>query len=118
MSGLHVSCVWLTSIAFAFFNSLGNSASIWTPYTYLEKEAKHGYHTAMAVCIALQVIGGLMAVFLYFNLRMLNKRQERLENEEVQLSEKDIRRLQATADVEGIDIAAARRLQKGFRFTL
>ena len=108
----------LTETAFAFFNSLGNSASIWTPYTYLEKEAHNGYHTAMAVCIALQAIGGLMAVFLYFNLRMLNKRQERLENEEVQLSEKDIRRLQATADVEGIDIAAARRLQKGFRYTL
>ncbi|CAG8003853.1 unnamed protein product [Penicillium olsonii] len=106
------------AVAFAFFNSLGNSASIWTPYTYPEKEAHNGYHTAMAVCIALQAIGGLMAVFLYFNLRMLNKRQERLENEEVQLSEKDIRRLQATADVEGIDIAAARRLQKGFRYTL
>lgn len=72
----------------------------------------------MGVCIALQVIGGLSATFLYFNLRMLNKRQERLENEEVQLSEKDIRRLQATADVEGIDIAAARRLQKGFRYVL
>lgn len=59
-----------------------------------------------------------MAIFLYFNLRMLNQRQERLENEEVQLSSKDLRRLQTTADVEGIDIAAARRLQKGFRYTL
>jgi uncharacterized protein (UPF0335 family) len=72
----------------------------------------------MGVCIGLQAVGGLMALFLYFNLRSLNKRQERLENEEVQLTEKDVRRLQATADVEGIDIAAARRLQKGFRYVL
>ncbi|KAJ5990573.1 hypothetical protein N7522_010780 [Penicillium canescens] len=103
--------------AFAFFNSLGNSASIWTPYTYMDKEAPH-YQTAMGVCIALQVVGGLCALFLYFNLNMLNKRQLRLENEEVELSPKDLRRLQVTADVEGIDIAAARRLQKGFRYVL
>ncbi|KAJ5401125.1 hypothetical protein N7465_011614 [Penicillium sp. CMV-2018d] len=105
------------AVAFAFFNSIGNSASIWTPYTYFETEKPH-YPTAMGVCIALQLVGGLAALFLYFNLRMLNKRQERMENEEVQLSEKDIRRLQATADIEGIDIAAARRLQKGFRYVL
>jgi hypothetical protein len=107
----------LTKIAFAFFNSLGNSASIWTPYTYIAKEAPH-YQTAMGVCIALQVVGGLCALFLYFNLNMLNKRQLRLENEEVELSPKDLRRLQVTADVEGIDLAAARRLQKGFRYVL
>ncbi|KAJ5295446.1 hypothetical protein PENANT_c001G10998 [Penicillium antarcticum] len=103
--------------AFAFFNSLGNSASIWTPYTYMAKEKPH-YETAMGVCIALQAIGGLCALFLYFNLNMLNKRQLRLENEEVELGPKDLRRLQVTADVEGIDIAAARRLQKGFRYVL
>lgn len=72
----------------------------------------------MGVCIALQVVGGLCALFLYFNLNMLNKRQLRLENEEVELSPKDLRRLQVTADVEGIDLAAARRLQKGFRYVL
>lgn len=72
----------------------------------------------MGICIALQIIGGLAALFLYLNLRALNKRQERMENEEVQLSEMDIRRLQATAEIEGIDIAAARRLQKGFRYVL
>lgn len=103
--------------AYAFINSLGNSASIWTPYTYLEKEAPF-YYTALGVCTALQIIGFLMGLFMYFNLRMLNKRQERLENEEVQLTEKELRRLQVTADTEGIDIAAARRLQKGFRYVL
>jgi hypothetical protein len=107
----------LIKIAFAFFNSLGNSASIWTPYTYMAKEKPH-YEAAMGVCIALQVVGGLCAIFLYFNMNMLNKRQLRLENEEVELSPKDIRRLQVTAEVEGIDIAAARRLQKGFRYVL
>ncbi|KAJ5151292.1 uncharacterized protein N7482_010544 [Penicillium canariense] len=103
--------------AYAFINSIGNSASIWTPYTYLDAEAPQ-YYTAMGVCIALQVIGLLMGLFMYFNLRTLNKRQERLENEEVQLTEKELRRLQVTADLEGIDVAAARRLQKGFRFVV
>lgn len=83
----------------------------------MDKEKPH-YQTAMGVCIALQVVGGLCALFLYFNLNMLNKRQLRLENEEVELSPKDLRRLQVTAEVEGIDIAAARRLQKGFRYVL
>ncbi|PKY01152.1 permease of the major facilitator superfamily [Aspergillus campestris IBT 28561] len=101
--------------AYAFINSVGNSASIWTPYTYREKDSPH-YVTAMAVCIALQVLGFLMAVFMYFHLRSLNTRLERLENADVTLTEKELRRLQHTAEVEGIDIAAARRLQKGFRY--
>ena len=65
-------------------------------------------------------MGGFAALVLYFNLRMLNKRQERLENEtgEIQLTEKELKRLQVTAEHEGIDIAAARRLQKGFRYML
>ncbi|OQE17549.1 hypothetical protein PENSTE_c020G04681 [Penicillium steckii] len=103
--------------AYAFINSIGNSASIWTPYTYLKKEEPH-YRTALGVCIALQAVGGLCGIFMYFNLRMLNKRQERLENEDVQLGPKELKRLQLTADTEGIDIAAARRLQKGFRYVL
>lgn len=103
--------------AYAFINSIGNSASIWTPYTYIDSEAPH-YRTALGVNIALQAIGALCGVFMYFNLRMLNKRQERMENEDVQLTPKDLKRLQVTADTEGIDIAAARRLQKGFRYVL
>ena len=103
--------------AYAFINSIGNSASIWTPYTYLASE-KPKYYTAMYVCIGLQALGLVCGVYMYFNLRMLNKRQERLENEDVQLTEKELRRLHLTAETEGIDIAAARRLQKGFRFVL
>ncbi|PYH64370.1 putative MFS transporter [Aspergillus vadensis CBS 113365] len=101
--------------AYAFINSLGNSASIWTPYTYLEKEAPY-YYTALGVCIGMQVLGTIMATFLYFHLRSQNKRLARLEDEDAILTDKELRRLQKTADVEGIDIAAARRLQKGFRY--
>ncbi|KAJ5524373.1 hypothetical protein N7494_011023 [Penicillium frequentans] len=103
--------------AYAFINSIGNSASIWTPYTYIATEAPY-YRTALGVCIGLQTLGGLCGLFMYLNLRMLNKRQERLENEDHQLTDKELRRLQVTADFEGIDLASARQLQKGFRYIL
>lgn len=105
--------------AYAFINSIANSASIWTPYTYTDSQEPY-YRTALGICIAVQVLGGLAAAALYFHLRILNKRQERLDNEngEVQLTEKELRRLQVTADYEGIDVAAARRLQRGFRYML
>ncbi|CRG87099.1 Sugar transporter STL1 [Talaromyces islandicus] len=103
--------------AYAFINSLGNSASIWTPYTYYDAEKPY-YRVALGVCIAVQALGGLSAIFMYFTLHALNKRQERLENEDVQLTEKEMRRLQRTADLEGIDVAAARQLHKGFRYML
>lgn len=103
--------------AFGIINMIANSASIWTPYTYYPGEAPY-YHVALGVCIALQVLGGLTATFIYFNLRSLNKRQERLEYEDVNLTEREVRRLETTAKVEGVDLAAARRLQKGFRYML
>ncbi|KAF9883553.1 hypothetical protein FE257_003192 [Aspergillus nanangensis] len=103
--------------AYAFINSIGNSASIWTPYTY-RKVDQPFYRPAMGVCIALQVIGGLCALFMYFHLNSLNKRQERLEDEDVTLTEKELKRLEHTAQVEGISVAEARQLQKGFRYML
>jgi nitrate/nitrite transporter NarK len=103
--------------AFAFINSVANSASIWTPYTYRPQDKPH-YRPALGVCIALQTLGGIMAVILYFHLRSLNKRQARLEDHEVTLTDKEMRRLERTAEIEGIDIAAARRLQEGFRYIL
>ena len=63
-------------------------------------------------------MGGLLAIGMRTYLKVLNKRMERLENVDAVLSETELARLQRTADVEGIDIAAARRLQKGFRFQL
>jgi hypothetical protein len=59
-----------------------------------------------------------VGLILYLDLRAENKRLERMENEDGILTERDMRRLQKTAEVEGIDIAAARRLQKGFRYVL
>ncbi|PWY86653.1 MFS transporter [Aspergillus heteromorphus CBS 117.55] len=99
--------------AYAFINSVANSASIWTPYTY--NDAPY-YRLAMGVCIGMQILGAVTATFLYLHLRALNQQLERLENEATILTERELRRLQQTADVEGIDIAAARRLQKGFRY--
>ncbi|KAL2816503.1 major facilitator superfamily domain-containing protein [Aspergillus granulosus] len=103
--------------AYAFINSIGNSASIWTPYTYREADIPY-YRPAMGVCIALQVIGALMAVFMYFHLTSLNKRQERFEDESAILTEKDQKVLQQIAEQEGIDIAAARQHQRGFRYVI
>ncbi|RHZ64525.1 hypothetical protein CDV55_107599 [Aspergillus turcosus] len=103
--------------AYAFINSIGNSASIWTPYTYRTQDQPF-YRPALGVCIGLQTLGGFMAVFMYFHLRSLNKRQERLEDHEVTLTDKEMRRLERTAEIEGIDVAAARRLQEGFRYIL
>jgi hypothetical protein len=70
------------------------------------------------VCIGLQTLGGVMAIIMYFHLNSLNKRLERLEDSEVTLTDKEMRRLERTAEIEGIDIAAARRLQEGFRYIL
>jgi len=105
------------AVAYAFINSVGNSASIWTPYTYRDQDAPY-YRPAMGVCIALQVIGALSAIALRLLLQRQNRQLERLENEDITLTEKEMRRLRKTAEVEGIDIAAARRLQKGFRYMM
>lgn len=105
------------AVAYAFINSIGNSASIWTPYTYRDQETPY-YRTAMGVCIALQVLAAICAITLRLLLQHQNRQLERLENEDITLTEKELRKLRKTAEVEGIDIAAARRLQKGFRYML
>lgn len=103
--------------AYAFINSVGNSASIWTPFTYRDEDKPY-YRPAMGVCIALQVVGALMALYMFFHLRELNRRQERLEDEDIILTEEEQQRLQKTAEVEGIEVAAARQLQRGFRYII
>ena len=103
--------------AYAFINSIGNSASIWTPYTYRKQDSPH-YIPALGVCIALQVIAAIMAVLIRLDLQRRNRQLERLETEDVTLSDREMRKLQKTADFEGIDIAAARRLQKGYRYMM
>ncbi|KIX02406.1 uncharacterized protein Z518_08347 [Rhinocladiella mackenziei CBS 650.93] len=103
--------------AYAFINSIGNSASIWTPFTYRTQDEPH-YILALAICIGLQVVAAIMGLSMRITLTRQNKRLERLENEDVPLTERDLAKLRKTAEVEGIDIAAARRLQKGYRFMI
>ena len=103
--------------AFAFINSIGNSASIWTPFTYRIQDRPY-YRLALGINIGLQIVAAGCGLTLRFILVRRNKRLERLENEDLELSEKDLARLRKTAEVEGIDLAAARRLQKGYRYMI
>lgn len=101
----------------AFMNSVGNAASIWTPYTYSDSTAPH-YRPALGVVIGLMTLGGIGGTVLRFYLVRQNKRMERMEGSDSQLTDRDVQKLRKTAELEGIDIAAARRLQKGFRYAL
>lgn len=101
----------------AFMNSIGNCASIWTPYTYYDSSSPH-FRPALGVVIALMCLGGTAGTVLRFYLVRQNKRLERMEGADSELRERDIRKLQKTAELEGIDIATARKLQKGFRFVI
>ncbi|KAJ9623847.1 uncharacterized protein PV06_06816 [Exophiala oligosperma] len=103
--------------ALAFMNSVGNAASIWTPFTYYDSQGKH-YPVALGVVIGLLVVGGLSGIALRYVLEKENKQLARLEDDNIQLSERELARLRKTAEIEGIDIAAARRLQKGYRFMI
>lgn len=101
--------------ALAFINSIGNSASIWTPFTYFPSSKPH-YRPALGVCIGLQVLSLVCFLVMKFYLEAQNKQMARMENEDAQLTEKDMKKLRKTAEAEGIDIAAARVLQKGYRY--
>ncbi|TKA53785.1 hypothetical protein B0A49_11793 [Cryomyces minteri] len=101
--------------ALAFINSVGNAASIWTPFTYLPSSAPH-YRPALGVNIALQVIGLLCGLGLRVYLQKQNRNLEKLEQVDAELSREDIKKLEKTAEFEGIDIATARQLQKGYRY--
>jgi hypothetical protein len=57
-----------------------------------------------------------MALILKLRLTSQNKELERLENEDVVLTQNELRRLRRTAEVERVDIAEARLLQKGYRY--
>lgn len=103
--------------ALAFINSIGNSASIWTPFTYFPSSAPH-YRPALGVCIGLEVLALVCFVILRWYLQRQNRELERLEGENVQLSEGEVRKLERTAEVEGVDVRQARALQKGYRYML
>ncbi len=68
--------------------------------------------------IILMVLAMICGLTLRWYLQRQNKELARLENENIQLSERDMRKLQKTAELEGLDISQARRLQKGYRYML
>ncbi|KAF2111894.1 permease of the major facilitator superfamily [Lophiotrema nucula] len=103
--------------ALAFINSVGNSASIWTPFTYWPSSAPH-YRPALGICIGLEVVALACFLGMRFYLQMQNRRLEKLELSDGELSEREMGKLQKTAEFEGIDIAAARAQQKGYRYML
>lgn len=103
--------------AFALINSLGNSVSIWTPYTYLDRETPY-FYTGIGICIGLIAISGILMTVLRLMLIRENKRLAAMENEDVPLTQKQLQSLEKTAQVEGVSIAEARALQKGFRYTI
>jgi hypothetical protein len=101
--------------AFAFINAIGNSASIWTPFVYTKGSAPH-YRPALGMNIGLQAVAAICGVTMYIILTRANKRLDRLENENVELSAKEMAKLEKTAQMEGTDIAAARKMQKNYRY--
>lgn len=103
--------------ALAFMNSVGNAASIWTPFTYGEGDAPH-YRKAMGINIGLVGIAGVCGVIMKYYLQYQNNQLDRMETEDQQLTERDMRKLQKTAELEGISIEAARALQKGYRYII
>lgn len=76
------------------------------------------YRPALGMNIALQIVGFGAALTLKIMLERENKRLDRMEDEDVALTEADLTKLRRTAEFEGIDIAAARRLQKGYRYVI
>jgi len=103
--------------AFAFINSFGNAASIWTPFTYYDTEAPH-YRTALGINIGLLGLSMVCAVILRWYTVRQNKALERLEAADTELDEREIARLQKTAEFEGVDLVAARRMKKSYRYML
>lgn len=61
-----------------------------------------------------------MAMFIGMRLYLQrqNKELERQEAEDVQLQEEDIRKLQQTAEIKGVDVDTARAMQKGYRYMI
>jgi len=103
--------------ALAIINSIGNSASIWTPFTYFPSSAPH-YQPALGVCIGLEVLALACFVGLRMYLQMQNRQLELMEKEDAVLTERDVKKLEKTAEIEGVDVRKARAMQKGYRYML
>lgn len=102
--------------ALAFINSVGNAASIWTPFTY-DSSDKH-YRVPMGINVGLVALASICGLVMRLYLQYQNRQLERMENENTELTARDMQVLEKTAEQEGIDIATARRLQKGYRYII
>ena len=92
-------------------------ASIWTPFTYNDPTETY-YRLALGIVLGLLAVCAILAVVLRIMMQRMNKKLERLENDDVVLTEKEIAELKKTAEIEGCDIVTARQLQKGFRYII
>lgn len=101
--------------ALAFVNSVGNAASIWTPFTYSDADAPY-YRVAMGVNVGLTGMAGICAILLRIVLEKQNRQLARMDSVDGELTEGDMEKLRKTAEMEGISVAAARQLQKGYRY--
>jgi hypothetical protein len=103
--------------ALAFINSVGNSASIWTPFTYFPSSSPH-YRPALGICIALEGVALACFVGMRWYLTRQNRELEKLEMGEEELSDRELRRLEKTAQIEGMSVDAVKVLRKGYRYML
>jgi len=99
----------------AFVNSVGNAASIWTPFTYFPSSAPH-YRPALGAAIGLEVLALISAIGMFLYTRKQNNDLDKLENANMELSEKDLAKLEKTAELEGVSVSQARQMAKGYRF--
>lgn len=110
--------------ALAFINSVGNSATIWTPYTYTPSSQPR-YRPAMGTCIALEILAMSMFLGMRFYLQRQNKALDRQEREATQVPEGDATsKSQIAAQLEGmdisqgIDITTLNSIEKGYRYMI
>lgn len=105
------------AVVLAFMNCVGNLASVWTPFTYRTQDAPH-YRLSLGICIGLELTALICAITLRWYLMNQNAELERLESAGYEPSGKELKRLEKMAEIQGIDIAEARKLQRGYRYTL
>jgi len=70
------------------------------------------------VCIGLEVLALACFVGLRMYLQMQNRQLELMEKEDAVLTERDVKKLEKTAEIEGVDVRKARAMQKGYRYML
>lgn len=105
------------AISIAFINSVGNAASIFTPYFYFAGQGTQ-YLVANGLTIMFAVLAMVFGIAHRIQMGRINKQLERLEDSDLPLSEKDRLLLQRTASEEGVDIDTARAAMRGFRHML